>query len=92
MACGPRRKMRARGRRTRSRVLLGHGGEGDPDGRAPHVSERERRGRDGLGQEKGRAGGESWAGGEKVSGRKKKRRREIWVAGKKKGKEKGWAG
>ena len=92
MACGPREAGRRARQRTRSRVLLGYGEEGGPDGRAPHVSERERRGRDGLGQEKGRAGGESWASGEKVSGRKKKRRREFRAAGKKKGKEKGWAG
>ena len=41
LACGPR-KVRARGRRTRSRVLLGHGGEEGPDGRGPRGSDGER--------------------------------------------------
>ena len=64
MACGPREAGRRARQRTRSRVLLGHGEEGCPDGQAPHVSERERgEGATDWAKKKEWAGEENWAAG-----------------------------
>ena len=74
MACGLKEGAGAR-TPTRSRVLLGHGGEEGPDGRGPRGSERERGGgASRLGCRFG-PGRWSWAGWE----RKKMGRGKEWA-------------